>query len=64
MLPFNNSILMEESTVPIKVGIPRALLYYYYYPLWRTFFTELGAEVVLSQPSNKEFWKQGCKSRG
>lgn len=61
MLPFNNSILMEESTVPIKVGIPRALLYYYYYPLWRTFFTELGAEVVLSQPSNKEILEAGLQ---
>ena len=32
----------------IKVGIPRALLYYQYYPMWQTFFEELGAEVVVS----------------
>jgi len=32
----------------IKVGIPRALLYYQYYPMWKTFFEELGAEVVVS----------------
>jgi len=32
----------------VKVGIPRALLYYQYYPMWKTFFEELGAEVVVS----------------
>ncbi len=32
----------------IRVGIPRALLYYQYYPMWKTFFEELGAEVVVS----------------
>ena len=30
----------------IKVGIPRALLYYKFYKLWTTFFKELGAEVI------------------
>lgn len=61
MLPLKISLLMEEITVPLKVGIPRALLYYYYYPLWRTFFTELGAEVVLSQPSNKGILEAGLQ---
>lgn len=37
----------------MKVGIPRALLFYYYYPLWRAFFTELGVEVVVSHETNK-----------
>ncbi|MBI2909397.1 MAG: hypothetical protein HYX92_17265 [Chloroflexi bacterium] len=32
----------------LKVGIPRALIYYHYYPMWRTFFERLGAEVVTS----------------
>ncbi|MBI2851721.1 MAG: hypothetical protein HYX84_01270 [Chloroflexi bacterium] len=31
-----------------KVGIPRALLYYQYYPMWQVFFEELGAGVVIS----------------
>ncbi|MDD4237802.1 MAG: acyl-CoA dehydratase activase-related protein [Desulfotomaculaceae bacterium] len=47
--------------MPLKVGIPRALLYYYYYPMWRVFFQELGAEVVLSQPSNKGLLATGLK---
>jgi predicted nucleotide-binding protein (sugar kinase/HSP70/actin superfamily) len=47
--------------MPLKVGIPRALLYYYYYPMWRDFFKELGAEVVLSSPSNKGILTAGLK---
>lgn len=46
----------------LKVGIPRALLYYYYYPMWRVFFQELGAEVILSQPSNKGLLSAGLKN--
>jgi predicted nucleotide-binding protein (sugar kinase/HSP70/actin superfamily) len=37
----------------VKVGIPRALLYYQYYPMWKTFFEGLGAEVVLSPPTTQ-----------
>jgi predicted nucleotide-binding protein (sugar kinase/HSP70/actin superfamily) len=32
----------------MRIGIPRALLYYQYYLMWKTFFEELGAEVVVS----------------
>lgn len=35
----------------MRVGIPRALAYYEYKELWRTFFTALGAEVVVSPPT-------------
>ncbi len=36
-----------------KVGIPRGLFYYYYYPLWKSFFTNLGAQVVTSAETNR-----------
>ena len=45
----------------IRVGIPRALLYYRFYPLWTTFFTELGAEVVVSEPTTQEIFERGLK---
>lgn len=45
----------------IRVGIPRALLYYRFYPLWKTFFTELGAEVVVSEPTTQEIFRKGLK---
>jgi len=35
----------------IRIGIPRALLYYQYHPIWQTFFAELGAEVLVSPPT-------------
>lgn len=43
----------------IKVGIPQALLYYQYYPAWKTFFQELGAEVVVSPPTTQIMMSSG-----
>lgn len=43
----------------MRIGIPRALLYYHYYPLWQTFWQELGAEVVTSPPTTKEILDEG-----
>src|SRR4030043_2410737 len=37
----------------MKIGIPRALLYYQYFPAWKTFFEELGAEGVVSPPTTQ-----------
>jgi len=44
-----------------KVGIPRAMYYYKYYPAWKTFFEELGAEVIVSQPTSKRTIDEGSK---
>lgn len=46
----------------MKVGIPRGLFYYYYYPLWKTFFQDLGAEVVTSPPTNRQIIEKGIES--
>ncbi|AEG15441.1 hypothetical protein Desku_1879 [Desulfofundulus kuznetsovii DSM 6115] len=48
----------------LKVGIPRALLYYYYLPLWRTFFEALGLEVVISRPTTKTILEAGLQNSG
>lgn len=45
----------------MKIGIPRALLYYYYYPFWNTLFTELGFEVVVSDETNGKIISEGSK---
>jgi predicted nucleotide-binding protein (sugar kinase/HSP70/actin superfamily) len=42
------------------VGIPRALLYYQYYPMWKTFFERLGAEVVVSPPTTRKTLAEGA----
>ncbi|HUL23316.1 MAG TPA: acyl-CoA dehydratase activase-related protein, partial [Thermodesulfobacteriota bacterium] len=31
-----------------RIGIPRALMFYRYFPLWRAFFERLGWRVVVS----------------
>lgn len=43
----------------MKIGIPRALLYYRYHVLWETFFRELGIETVLSPHTNKQLLDAG-----
>jgi len=43
----------------IKIGIPRALLYYQYYPMWQTFCEELGAEIVISPPTTQAMLSGG-----
>ena len=43
----------------IKIGIPRALLYYQYYPMWKAFFQELGAEVVVSPSTTQSMLEAG-----
>lgn len=45
-----------------KVGIPRALFYYYYFPLWKTFLEELGAEIVVSGNTTKKIIDDGSKT--
>lgn len=45
----------------IRIGIPRALAYYSFFPQWKTFFEELGAEVVLSPPTNKHIVNEGIR---
>jgi len=43
----------------IRVGIPRALLYYQYYPMWKTFFEALGAEVIVSPATTQTMLANG-----
>ncbi|MBN2240422.1 MAG: hypothetical protein JW712_11675 [Dehalococcoidales bacterium] len=43
----------------MRVGIPRALQYYQYFPAWKTFFETLGAEVVVSPPTTQVMLAEG-----
>lgn len=42
-----------------KIGIPRGLLFYRYFPLWETFFETLGMEVVVSPPTTEATLREG-----
>ncbi len=43
----------------MRVGIPRALLYYRYGRFWEKYLTELGAEVVVSRKTDKVLVQKG-----
>ena len=43
----------------MKIGIPRALQYYFYEDLWLGFFKNLNIETVVSPATNKEIVKMG-----
>ena len=46
----------------LVIGIPRALHYYTFIPLWERFFYELGMKVVESGPTNKHIVDLGVKT--
>ena len=43
----------------MRVCIPRALIYYNYYPFWFGFFKALGIEIVLSDKTTKQTMSNG-----
>lgn len=45
----------------MRIGMPQALLYHYYHPLWTEFFRQLGHEVVVSAPTNRSTLNDGVK---
>lgn len=46
----------------MKVGIPRGMLYFDYYFLWKEFFNNLGVEVITSPKTNKGILDEGVKA--
>jgi len=44
-----------------RVGIPSSLFYYVHFPMWQTFFSELGVEVVTSGQTTKGLLDQGVR---
>lgn len=45
-----------------KVGFPRSMLYFDYFPLWRKFYENLGIEVVTSPRTNKDILDRGINA--
>lgn len=52
---------MAYNTCMVRVGVPRALSYYRYFPLWKTVLEAVGAQVVLSEPTGKELLEKGVR---
>lgn len=59
---FNRESLTGEQAYRGKIGIPRALNMYENYPFWHRFLTELGFEVVLSDPTSKKIFEKGIET--
>jgi predicted nucleotide-binding protein (sugar kinase/HSP70/actin superfamily) len=45
----------------LRIGIPRALLFYRYFPFWEVFFQTLDVQVVVSRPSHRSLIEEGFK---
>lgn len=59
---FNRQGLTGDEAYRGKIGIPRALNMYDNYPYWHRLLTELGFEVVLSDPTNKKIFEKGIET--
>jgi len=46
----------------MKIGIPRALQFYFYEDLWLNFFNNIGVETIVSPATNKEIVKIGVNN--
>ncbi len=46
----------------MKIGIPKALTFYWLYPMWKIFLQNLGFEVITSEKTNSKIIDIGCKS--
>lgn len=44
-----------------KIGIPRTLAYFIYYPFWHVFFNELGHEIIVSPPTTRAILDAGVE---
>lgn len=59
---FGYKPLPKEEAPHGTIGLPRVLNMYEDYPLWFTFFTELGFSVVLSPSSSRKIYEMGIES--
>jgi predicted CoA-substrate-specific enzyme activase len=57
------SYYKEDAFAPDSpvIGIPRVLMFFEQFPLWATFFGELGVKVVLSNKTNKSLIHRGLQ---
>ena len=46
----------------VKVGLPRGMFYFDYFSLWKSFFNNLGVEVLISPKTNKEILDRGVNA--
>ena len=66
MYAYKRSLIKEMSETKSglmgKVGLPLSLVMYEQLPLWKTFFEELGFEVIVSPESTRDLYRHGQKT--
>jgi predicted nucleotide-binding protein (sugar kinase/HSP70/actin superfamily) len=57
------SYYKEDESAPNSpvIGIPRVLMFFEQFPLWATFFGELGVKVVISDKTNRRLIHKGLE---
>ncbi|MFW6281815.1 MAG: acyl-CoA dehydratase activase-related protein [bacterium] len=45
----------------MRIGLPKSLLYYYYYPFWAELFEKLDLELVVSDSTSADILNRGVK---
>ncbi|MHC4130673.1 MAG: acyl-CoA dehydratase activase [Planctomycetota bacterium] len=70
LFEFRNQKLFEFASLPEEetrdsrgtIGIPMALIFWQFLPLFMRFFKELGFRVILSEPTNKKLIRKGLEA--
>lgn len=52
---------LRGDFLSVKIGVPRGMYFYKYYPFTKVFLEELGAEIVPSPDTTKEILNSGVK---
>jgi len=47
--------------IGVRIGVPRVMTFFDLFPFWKAFLTEIGAEVVLSEPTNRQTISNGSE---
>jgi len=62
--PNKMDVSLDQST-PVtrryRVGIPRGLYFYKFFPIWETILTKMNCEIVISPETNKAILERGAK---
>ncbi len=52
----------QETIRPIKIGVPRGLFFFKFFPLWKAFLEYLHCEVVVSPATTTKIVEEGAKA--
>jgi len=62
MSVINAALAVKGNKEKYKIGIPRGLFFYKYFPLWKSFLEFLGNEVVVSPSTTTKIVEEGSKA--